>query len=172
MNTTAPAGTVAAPQLRDIHLPPPVSWWPLAPGWWLMLALLLLAGLAALWLVRKRRRRRYQRVALRQLEALRRQYEDSGDSRLALQQLSRLLRHLAVLHYPADECAGLYGEQWLEFLDRPFGERRPFGRGVGRCLELGPYQPQVAAADVEQLFAVCREWLEHLPVQTDTGGRS
>src|SRR5690606_27121013 len=26
----------AAPDLRDIHLPPAPAWWPPAPGWWLL----------------------------------------------------------------------------------------------------------------------------------------
>ena len=34
-------------QLADIHLPDPVSIWPLAPGWWLVIVLIL-AGLC--WL--------------------------------------------------------------------------------------------------------------------------
>ena len=24
-------------QLRDIQLPEPISWWPLAPGWWVLI---------------------------------------------------------------------------------------------------------------------------------------
>ena len=26
-------------QLRDIHLPEPILWWPLAPGWWVLIVL-------------------------------------------------------------------------------------------------------------------------------------
>ncbi|MEM8682735.1 MAG: DUF4381 domain-containing protein [Pseudomonadota bacterium] len=25
--------------IRDLHLPPEISWWPLAPGWWVILAI-------------------------------------------------------------------------------------------------------------------------------------
>ena len=38
-----PAAINANPldQLRDIHLPEPISWWPLAPGWWLLIIIAL-----------------------------------------------------------------------------------------------------------------------------------
>ncbi|MBL4711699.1 MAG: DUF4381 domain-containing protein [Gammaproteobacteria bacterium] len=29
--------------LKDIHLPEPILWWPLAPGWWMVIALLFVA---------------------------------------------------------------------------------------------------------------------------------
>ena len=43
-NAQAPANAQANPmleQLRDIHLPDAVSWWPIAWPWWLMLSLLI-----------------------------------------------------------------------------------------------------------------------------------
>ncbi len=48
-------------QLRDIHLPEAVHWWPPAPGWWLVAALLLAL---TIWLSRSlqaRYRRQYFR---------------------------------------------------------------------------------------------------------------
>ena len=55
-------------QLRDIHLPPPISWWPLAPGWWI----LIFAGtFASIWLtktlVQTYRSNLYRRQALKKL---------------------------------------------------------------------------------------------------------
>jgi len=52
-------------QLRDIHLPEAVSWWPLAPGWWLLMVLtcLLLVGLL-ICLYRRHQSNRYRRQAI------------------------------------------------------------------------------------------------------------
>ena len=51
----------ALEQLRDIHLPQAVHWWPPAPGWWIVAALLLAL---TIWLgryLRARYRRQYFR---------------------------------------------------------------------------------------------------------------
>lgn len=43
-------------QLRDIHLPEPIGWWPLAIGWYILIALaLFLASIIAHWLYKKHR---------------------------------------------------------------------------------------------------------------------
>ena len=43
--------------LRDIHLPDPIGWWPLAPGWWGVLGLVLLIISGIFWWRRKKHRR-------------------------------------------------------------------------------------------------------------------
>ena len=37
-------------QLRDIHVPDPIGFWPLAPAWWVMLTAFFLILLLALYL--------------------------------------------------------------------------------------------------------------------------
>ncbi|MBT3527943.1 MAG: DUF4381 domain-containing protein, partial [Porticoccaceae bacterium] len=37
-------------ELRGIHLPDPISWWPLAPGWWVLIVIFI-AGLS--WALRQ-----------------------------------------------------------------------------------------------------------------------
>jgi len=154
MPVTPPAHTTLP--LRDIHLPEPVGWWPPALGWWLLLGLLLLATIGLVFLWRRRQGRRYRRLALAELEGL----AQLPPAELAAG-LSQLLRQAALCYFPAQECAGLWGEDWLRFLDRPFNDQ-PFSQGIGRALLDAPYRPE-ASVDGPALLDLGRRWLKRLP---------
>ncbi|SHE49961.1 protein of unknown function [Microbulbifer donghaiensis] len=101
-------------QLRDIHEPAPVSWWPPAPGWWL-LALVILAcavGVYVWWRHRRRQRlhNRYRVEAVRLLQSI-----DIGE-RTALQEINEILKRVAVTTFGRSDCGNLTGLPWLEFL--------------------------------------------------------
>jgi hypothetical protein len=158
---SAPMSPESLP-LRDIHLPPAISWWPPAPGWWLLLLGVVLL-IATIILVRQYRQRRHlQRLAISQLDELERQYGEQSNPRELLQGLSRLLRQAAQLHFPQSDCAGLVGEAWLDFLDQRPNDKS-FSQGIGRALADGPYLPQNAEIDSEALLSLCRNWLKQLP---------
>jgi len=150
--------------LRDIHLPAAIGWWPLAPGWWGLLALVLLLALGFWLLLRFRRRRRLRRLALTQLDRL--QVLEGNQLAAAL---SRLLRQAALGHFPRHQVAGLTGEAWLQFLDRPFSDQ-PFQSGVGRCLVEAPYRSDSPVAGPD-LINLGRRWLKQLPPQPPGAGR-
>lgn len=88
-------------QLRDIHLPPPVSWWPPAPGWWI---LALLAAFSCLMLGYRLRRRwqeqHYRREANAALIQLREGFDQHGDQQRYLHDLLALLRQAVKTAYP------------------------------------------------------------------------
>ena len=164
MNT---AGTPSVVELRDIHLPDPVSWWPPAPGWWLLL-LLLLATVVCLWWLRRRRFgqfavRRLVKAGLNELKQIEHAYRTERDNGALVRRLSALLRRIAINRYPRHETAALTGENWLRLLDRQIN-RPEFSRGIGRILTSAPYQaePQL---DADALLALCREWIASLPPQ-------
>jgi hypothetical protein len=105
--------------LRDLHLPEPIGWWPLAPGWWIVIAALLFAlG----WLL-LRAWRRYQfhaprRYAIRELASVEAEYLEHRNPVALGQQLSELLRRAMLAYAPRHEVAGLTGDAWLEWLDK------------------------------------------------------
>lgn len=146
-------------QLRDIHLPAPVSWWPPAPGWWGVLALLLLLGALAYVFYSRRRRNRWRRSALSELEGLR----DAAPEQM-LRGLSVLLRRVAISRFPRRDVAALTGEAWLVFLDRILGDGTEFQSGVGRVLISGPYADD-ARVDGAYLLALCERWIKRLPAR-------
>jgi hypothetical protein len=110
-----PQQTEALANLRDIHLPEAVAFWPPAPGWWLASVLLLASAVALRWWLRARRRS-VRRAALRELAAIEARHAAEPDLPLLATRLSSLLRRVAVTRYPQRDVAALHGEEWKKFL--------------------------------------------------------
>lgn len=142
-------------QLRDIHLPEPVSWWPPAPGWWLAGFISLAALIALFYFLRRWRvKNRYRKVALKILSQL-----DVQDNELtSLEAISELLRRVAIQTFGREKVAALAGEAWLAFLDKT-GRTTDFSKGPGRVLGSDLYRPSVEA-DVEQVQLIARKWIK------------
>lgn len=101
-------------QLRDIHEPAPINWWPPAPGWWLLALVLLACAIGIyLWLRHRRRQRlhnRYRVEAVRLLQSL------DTSARTATQEINEILKRVAVTTYGRKNCGNLTGRHWLDFL--------------------------------------------------------
>jgi hypothetical protein len=145
--------------LRDLHLPPPIDWWPLAPGWWILVSVVLL-GL--LYMLRRAyrawRANRPRRIALRELQKVNVNYQRGADAIWLSQQLSQLLRRAMLAYAPRSEVGGLAGQRWLEWLDRGL-DGKPFTAGPGRLLETLPYRQhdeRDAELDVQALIETVR----------------
>ena len=102
-------GNYALKGIEEIAFPPPIPWWPVAPGWrWL--GLMLLVGLG--WLA-YRRFRRWQRDAYRR-DALRRLAEierSSASWQEVVSALPLLLKAVALDAYPRGEVIGLVEDE-------------------------------------------------------------
>ncbi|QGU33119.1 DUF4381 domain-containing protein [Thermochromatium tepidum] len=145
--------------LRDWHLPEPVSWWPPAPGWWLVAVVLIALVLVVRPWWRRRSRASVQRAARRELARLGRELAVHGDRRRYLAELSHLLRRLALARYPRAQVAGLVGEDWLAFLDAT-GGAGAFSKGVGRVLVESAHRPaDQIDLEVEPLAELVERWI-------------
>jgi hypothetical protein len=142
--------------LRDIHLPPEIGFWPIAPGWWVVLLLLL--AFALLLAIRNRQRRLRRQVALRELKAVVAAYHTENDIGALTSRLSILLRRAALSKLPRHVIAGIHGEAWLKELDRLGNTGTGFSRGVGRILLEAPYGGQ-PPADPEALINLVKAWI-------------
>jgi len=150
-------------QLRDIHLPDAVSWWPLAPGWWLLLAGMVLLIATAWWLLRRHQRGQWQRDALaqlqRELNQLQQDYQHNNDGAAACATLSALIRRVAVAQFSASSIAGVQGEAWLKFLDEQALIPQHFSQSEwGEMLLNAPFS--AAQVDPLPLIALCQQWME------------
>lgn len=145
--------------LRDLHLPEPVSWWPLAPGWWLVIAL---AAVVIIWLLRrainKWRSNAPRRFAVRELGSIESDYLRHRDAVLMAKKVSELLRRSMLAYAPRDEVAGLTGERWLAWLDQGLPVPYFHTEGGKSLLQLPYRDPEsdLSDVDINALFAAVR----------------
>jgi hypothetical protein len=148
--------------LRDLHLPEPIGWWPLAPGWWLLLALVAAIAGRYAWLAFKTwQRGRPRRIALAELDKLSSAHAADGDLVQLAKGLSALLRRAMLAYAPRSDVARLTGPDWLRWLDRGLAEP-VFSAGAGQSLGWLPYRAPRAdgdAVDVTALVAAVRQRL-------------
>ena len=151
--------------LKDIHLPPAVSWWPPAPGWWVLAVFFVLLIVLCAWWFRRRYERSRPRIeALRILKDLQVQHDKSPIALTTLRTLSQLLRRTALSFYQQEEVASLQGEEWLKFLDKT-GQTTEFTVGAGKIFGTNLYQPE-PDFEIEVLFPLVSKWVKECPYQS------
>ena len=132
--------------LHDIVVPPPVSFWPPAPGWYLVAGLLLLLILVLLLrVVIRYRRNAYRRAALAKLA-----------SASSLPQIATLLKRVALAAYPRTQVASLTGDAWLNWLAESSGLSIP--APVAVALTRGVYAG-ADVADISPVTGFAADWI-------------
>ncbi|MDH3347463.1 MAG: DUF4381 domain-containing protein [Desulfobulbaceae bacterium] len=141
-------------QLRPLHSPDPITWWPPAPGWWLLVLVIgTLIGLIV-WQLRRTKLKRAALLELKQIRAM----QVSGEEKI--RSLSLLLKRYVLAIYPGKEVASLTGESWLRFLDQRLGQpSKPFQKGVGQVFGIGLYGPKIEC-DLDQLCGLVSQWIK------------
>ena len=126
--------------LRDIHLPDPISWWPLAPGWWLLLAAVLAIIVTMFFAWRFFAQRQYRR-AEKALSTIEQNYQQHGDDHRLARELSILARQLALLENKEPPLAqhGI-GKEWADYWQRKIGDDDVTADEIREALTVAPYR--------------------------------
>ncbi|GLO63969.1 hypothetical protein MACH09_44770 [Vibrio sp. MACH09] len=123
-------------KLRDIHLPDPISWWPLALGWWALLGVVLcFAMLGIIYLFYKRRSLKF--VALVRLNELAIRYGETELLKLTLATEISVLLHRVVIRLRGYENAAETDEAWCRILSE--GDNG-MDEDIARYISQAPYR--------------------------------
>ena len=138
--------------LRDIHLPADVGWWPLAPGWWVLIAVIfaLLVWAMYKWL----KRRKHQQLLLdvkQELIQIQSQFNQQQSKQTLILSYSELLRRLLMLHLGREDTARLSGQKWFELISNYVPDQQ-LSEELITLMTDGKYQRKVELADPAPLI--------------------
>ena len=142
-------------ELKDIHYPEMISWWPPAIGWWILALLISGSVVIGLILVKRAWKKfKQKRALLKELQRLRQQYQTNQEN--ITEQLSILIKRTVMLHFPREQVAALQGQQWLDFLNRM--TKTPY---FTQELITAPYQA-TAPEQTMALLSETEQWLKNV----------
>lgn len=134
-------------RLHDVVLPPPVPWWPPAPGWYVVFGLALGAAALLAWRAWKRwQADAYRRAALRELTA-------AADATA----IAELLRRTALAFTPRPVVAAKTGTAWADWVAAQSDEAMT--AQVRELLAGGIYAGPAADCDVRALADYAGRWI-------------
>jgi hypothetical protein len=140
--------------LSDIAVPPPVSWWPLAPGWWVVIGIAVLVTAVAAW-----------KAWLRwQANAYRRAAFDELGKAKTVSAISEILKRTALAAFPRTDVASLSGPAWCQWLSDTMGRQVP--TNVAEALTRGVFDRKTQV-QTEELRGFVAEWITHHRVPND-----
>lgn len=144
--------------LKDIHEPEAIGWWPPAIGWWILAVSIPLLVICLIWLYKKFTRKTALKTAGKILLEIKQ--DSARDNLQKLCDLSVLVRRVAISMSPRAKAAGLTGRQWLAFLDSSV-KGTPFSEGIGQLLADAPYRKTPPTElEISQLTDLCDNWLK------------
>ena len=143
-------------QLKDIHLPEAVGFWPPALGWWLLAILLTVLFLAGFFFFKHWQKSAYRRTAVQQINLLFNDKKQAGHETAA--QLNRLLKAVAQQTYSTEQVSRLSANQWLAFLDNS-ANLQVFTQGAGQVLATAPYELNSNIHNPDELKKCCIQWI-------------
>ena len=144
-------------QLAPVIPPETVSFWPLQPGWYIVSILFLILVAYVFYRIFKRyRRNAYRKQALNLLQEME---QIKTENRLG--RLNYLLKATALKAYPRAEAAGLYGQEWLEFLSFT-GGNLPFTEAPYQYLASSDYSGTSSLKQEEwtKIAFMAKNWIE------------
>lgn len=145
-------------QLKDIHLPNAVDWWPPAPGWYALAILILVLLFYSVHLAYRRYAASLaKKQALLLLNACQKRYEQEHNVPLTSAHISELLRRVALVYFPREHVAGLHGNEWLQFLNQT-GKGVDFN-AVRTLLVDAPFKTDTTL-NLNPLFDTARLWIK------------
>ncbi|MFG1478420.1 DUF4381 domain-containing protein [Xanthobacter sp. V4C-4] len=141
--------------LRDIHIPDAVPFWPPAPGWLAVAGLVLALVLLVAFLEWRRR----QTLAYRALQAFA-AVARAGDTRATGAAGAVVIRRILLSRDPHSPAAAFTGEAFARFLG---AGAKGMPEELGRFLAVAPYlppgAPEAEAIDCKALAAAVRRWI-------------
>jgi hypothetical protein len=145
-------------QLKDIHLPTPISWWPLAPGWYGLAIFILIFSIVLIYYIyQKRKHALPKKQALSLLNDYWSRYYKEHNDALYSSLISELLRRVALVYYPRTLVASMHGEEWLQFLNA--NAKKIDFNSVKDLLLDAPFK-EGQTRDLEPLFATAKVWIK------------
>lgn len=143
-------------QLKDIHTPVGVDWWPLAWGWWaLAIVLIALLGLAVRVLVRhiQFNRARREAQALHSSFNVDEQYPAEAN---------KLLKRVTLHYFDASLSAPVYGKHWQALLEHCLTpkQRSKVSSGLTLLTQSGYQATPLSDDQLQQIHQAVATWLQ------------